>query len=707
MGPGPGGFGPPPGAFSNKTTDKLKPEKPKNIRELPGYLKKLFGGFFYRLFYIFKLVWEAKPWILFLMLFMSVFNGVMPVVGAYISAALLNSLASAYTAAVNGLPSEFGNVMFCLILQFAYIFLNSLVTSVNNIISRINGEIVVNHIKVKIMNKAKDIDLAGFDRPDFYEKLENASNEAGNRPIQIMNATFSLVSTVISMLSFITILWAVSPVAPFIVFAMAVPSALLTFIFRRKNFMYVRHRSKDRRKLSYFSDLITNKDMAKEIRIFGLADVFIGRYKKTFENYFKGLKKLFVSEGVWDIIITAVTSVVRCLLFLYIAKGVAEGAMQIGDYSLYTGALNSIASGVASLITITATIYEGTLFIDNMIVFMAEKKTIVPRLAEPVKPERHVGHEIVFEHVSFRYPGTERDVIKDLSVTIKAGESVVLVGLNGAGKTTMIKLLTRLYDPTEGRILLDGRDIRDYDTGELYKLFGIIFQDFGKYAVNVNENISFGDIDKEPLPEDIEKAAEQANADEFIDKLSDKYDTPLMRIFEDNGTELSVGQWQKLAVARAFYSDSDILILDEPTASLDAIAEQEIYGQFDKLRKDKTTIFVSHRLSSATVASKIIVLEYGQMIEVGNHRELMAEKGRYYELFTTQASRYLSSVDDEEGGTQKNGGEVSDAQPAGGMPPMEGMPRREGMPPMNGMPHREGEPPKNGKPDPGKRYSER
>ena len=645
MGPGPGFGGPPPGD-KNQATDKLRVPRPKKLSEVPGYLSKVIGGFFYRLFYIFRLVWETRPWILFVMLFMSLFNGVMPIVGSVIGAALLNSLASAYTSAVNGLPSEFKAVMLLLIIQFAYIFLNSLVTNINNILSRIYGELVVNSIKIKIMNKAKEIDLASFDLPSFYEKLENASNEAGSRPIQIMNATFNLVSTIISMITYIAVLWVVAPFAPIVVIVMSVPSAILTFIYRRKNFNYVRRRSKDRRQLSYYSGLLTNKDMVKEIRIFGLSDLFIKRYKETFKKYFAGLKKLFVNEGVWNIGITVVTSVVRCLLFLYIAQGVCAGTMKIGDYSLYTGALNSIAASVSTFISTTATIYEGSLFIDNLIAFMAEKKKIIPSLDKAREPERHIGHTIEFKNVSFRYPGTERDVIKNLSVVINPGESVVLVGLNGAGKTTFIKLLTRLYDPTEGVILLDGHDIREYDTESLYRMFGIIFQDFGKYAVKVSENIEFGELDKPVRNENIEYAAEQADADDFIGKLPDKYDTPLMRIFEENGIELSIGQWQKLAVARAFYSDSDILILDEPTASLDAIAEQEIYSQFDKLRKDKTTIFVSHRLSSATVASKIIVLEYGELIEVGNHRELMEKHGRYYELFSTQASRYLSNLED-------------------------------------------------------------
>ena len=232
-------------------------------------------------------------------------------------------------------------------------------------------------------------------------------------------------------------------------------------------------------------------------------------------------------------------------------------------------------------------------------------------------------------------------MIQHLNLTIKPGETVVIVGLNGAGKTTLIKLLTRLYDPTEGEILLDGRDLRDYDVADLYSMFGIIFQDFGRYAVTVSENIAFGNIRRQMDENDIHAAACQSKADEYIQKLPEGYETPLMRIFEQNGLELSGGQWQKLAIARAFYADSDVLILDEPTASLDPMAEQEIFNQFDTLRAGKTTIFVSHRLSSATVASKVVVLEYGRIIEEGNHYDLMEQHGRYYELFSTQAKRYV------------------------------------------------------------------
>ena len=404
--------------------------------------------------------------------------------------------------------------------------------------------------------------------------------------------------------------------------------------------------------MNYYADLMVNKDMAKEIRMFGLADTFIGRYRDTFDKYFSGIRALILKENAWHVGITVVTSVVNCCFYAYFAYMVVTGRNLIGDYTLYTSAMTSIIAQVSSLISVSAGIYEGTLFIDNLTSFLKEEKTVKPVLAEnqtePTRVAHGQPHTIVFEHVSFCYPGTDKRVLDDVSFTIRPGETLVLVGLNGAGKTTLLKILTRLYDPTEGRILLDGQDIRAYEPQDLYQMFGVIFQDFGKYADTVAENIHFGDVRKELKMDEIMQAANEANAQDYVDRLPDTYQTPLMRIFEDNGTELSIGQWQKLAIARAFYSTSDVLILDEPTASLDPMAEQEIFNQFDRLRADKTTIFVSHRLSSATVASKIIVLEYGKLIEEGDHKSLMAKKGKYYELFTTQAKRYITDTEDGE-----------------------------------------------------------
>ena len=632
-----GPFGP----HNHEATDKLREPKPTSIKEVPSYLWRLTSGLFSRLFYIVKLVWEAKPSLLFVMIFMAIFNGVIPVVSAYISANLLNVITASFIGEATST-----DVFIALVIQFGYSFVHSLISSIESIITRISGEVITNHIKVKIMNKAVQIDLASFDMPDFYERMENANREAGMRPVHILNATFSMISRIISMVSFIVVLVAVlpklDPLAPLFMILfiiLSVFSAIINFSYRRKNFNYMRRRSKDRRQMAYFSDILVNKDLVKEIKLFNLSDIFIGKYKEVFAGYFKGIKKLIRNEGIWHISLTLATTSLNCVLFYMIATGID----QIGDYSLYTSALNSISGAVAALISTTAIIYEGTLFIDNMILFMNEEKTIKPSLPEPAPIERHCGHTIVFDNVSFAYPGSDRKVLKNINLTLNPGDTAVLVGLNGAGKTTLLKILTRLYDPTEGTVYLDGRDIKEYDPKELYKIFGIIFQDFGKYAVSVNENIAFGDIEN-PIDHDrIKESAEQSNCTDFIEKLPLGFETPLMRYFEQSGIELSIGQWQKLSVARAFYSDSDILILDEPTASLDPMAEQEIFSQFDKLAKDKTTIFVSHRLSSATTANKIIVLKYGEIIETGTHKDLMDKKGEYYTLFSTQARRYISS----------------------------------------------------------------
>ena len=527
--------------------------------------------------------------------------------------------------------------------------MQGIVSTVYNAIIKILSEKVVNHIKVKIITKSKDIDLAQFDLPEFYEKFENACREASFRPVQILSSTFSMLSNLISAISFVVVLATFSPFAPLLIIVFALPAAIIRFVYGRKNFLYMRRHSKERRLMEYYSAVVTNKDLVKEVRIFNLADVFIGKFQSTFNTYYKGLKRLTVRETLWHLLITLVSALVNAVLFLAIAQQVSSGAdgITVGHFSLYSGALNSIISCVGAIVSSTATIYEGTLFIDNMIAFNKVKAQIVPSLDEPRKVEKHISHTIEFKNVYFTYPGIEKYVLKNISFKLEGGDTAVLVGLNGAGKTTLVKLLTRLYDPTEGEILLDGKNIREYDLKELYSLYGIIFQDFGKYAIQAKENICFGDVSKtDNIEADMIKAAEQSGASEFIDKLPLGYDTYLSKFFEENGTELSIGQWQKLAVARAFYADSDILILDEPTASLDALAEQQIFNQFDNLRKDKTTIFVSHRLSSATRANIIIVLEQGEIVEMGNHSELMQLRGKYYELFSAQAERYINYSDE-------------------------------------------------------------
>ncbi|MBR5783377.1 MAG: ABC transporter ATP-binding protein [Clostridia bacterium] len=615
--------------------DKLRPKPPQNLKDVPRYLKETIGGTLYRLFYIFSLVWECRPFTMIFMIVMMIIDGVMPTIGTLITANLAGRVVESFSQPVN--------LLFPLALHFGYTFVNSALSNLNNMITTLTGEAVANHIKVKIMNKAKTVDVASFDMPEFYARLENANREASMRPINILRSSFNLVSRVISMVSYVVLLTGIIGRLPSISYLLLVlcvvfngASALVSFFYKKKYHSYMFHRSKDRRQMSYYSDLMVNKDMVKEIRLFDLSDLLIGRYRNVFKGYYQGLRKLTIQENIAHILMTITTTVVNGFLFYLIATNV--NLME--EYTAYTGALNSLSTVLAGFLTSVTSIYEGSLFIENMILFMKEEQTVKPSVPDPAIPTAGIGHTIELRNVSFRYPGTNRDVLKNLNFTFSAGKTAVLVGLNGAGKTTLIKLITRLYDPTEGEILLDGKDIRQYDLKALYRLYGIIFQDFGKYAETVNTNIIFGQLDVSPDEQHILEAAKASGADDFISRLPLGYETPLTRFFEEGGIELSIGQWQKLSIARAFYSEADILILDEPTASLDPMAEQEIYNQFDRLRKDKTSVFVSHRLSSATTADVIVVLENGEIVESGSHEELMALSGKYHKLFSTQAARY-------------------------------------------------------------------
>ena len=621
--------------------DKVPP--PRSVGDVPRFLKELLGGFFKRFFYIVGIVWQTGHWILFLMTFLALFNGLTPVIGALLSKEIINELQAANTPV-----SEFfhSRIFMLLIYLFIYRVLKRLALTAGTAVDSLSGELVIKQIKLRIMNKSHELDLQYFDLPEFYEKLENANREAGMRPIQVITKTFTAASTLIELISYIAVM-ATAPglgLAAFIIMAVSLPSAIISFIYRKRNFNYKRRRSKDRREMNYYSDVLVNKDIVKEVRIFGLTDFFADKFKKVFGEYFRGLRALILSESLWQIALGIVSVIVNLFFCGIVALRVLSGEIMLGDYTLYTGAIMSIATCIATLISTSAGVYEGTLFIDNLMYFMNKSPGIVPTVTPGAKVKRNAPHTIEFKNVSFHYPGSERCVLQNINITFSPGQTTVLVGLNGAGKTTLIKLLTRLYDPTDGVILLDGRDIREYDLESLYGMFGIIFQDFGRYAVTVGENISFGDLSLTPSHDSLMEAARQSNADGFIEKLPQGIDTPLTRQFERTGSELSGGQWQKLAIARAFYSRSDILVLDEPTASLDPLAEQEIFNEFDRLRSGKMSIFVSHRLSSATTAGQIIVLEGGRVVEKGTHKELMEQKGKYYNLFSVQAKRYVEGT---------------------------------------------------------------
>ena len=633
-------------SFETKRSPMRENEKRNSVNGLYRRTK----AFFSRLFYIIGIVWRASPMVLIAMCALCLLDGLIPVVGAYISRDLLNGVADLISSgAVKGgdvisdIFDTLGPLIFLFTVQIVYLFLKRVLGKVNTCVTAIAGELVVNYIRLKIMSKAKDVDQRSFDDPAFYERLENATREAGMRPIHILSATFKVISGFISVISFIVVLATLSPIAPIIIILASIPGAVVNYYYRNRNFRYLRRHSKERREMNYYSSLVTNKDMVKEIKVLGLSDTLEEKYRKSFGKYYGGLRRMILRECLMQVLVSLVYVLASGLLFVWVAYNVVFDGGEIGDWSLYTNALTSITTYVGTIVASTATIYEGTLFIENMLDFMKEEVNIKPTLVAPRIPSRNTIHVIEFKNVAFSYPGCKEKVINNVNLRLQTDESVVLVGLNGAGKTTLLKLLMRLYDPTEGVITLDGYDIREYDVRALYDMYGIIFQDFGKYADTVSENIRFGDVRRETLRAEIEKSAFDANADGFIRELPLGYETPLTRMFEENGIELSGGQWQKLSIARAFYKNSDILIMDEPTASLDPLAEQDVFNRFEELSRGKISVFVSHRLGSAVTAGKIVVLEGGEVKEMGTHEDLMSLGGIYNHLFTTQRDRYVVS----------------------------------------------------------------
>lgn len=603
-------------------------------------LREKIKGTAQRLLYILKLVWDTNRFLLIGMVVISVLEGVFPLLNTYIASRLINALIEVVgQKSWEAMTPVFG----LLFLQLIYLVFSRLSTQLKGTLTRLSGEMVTNHIKIKISRKTKEIDLANYDDPEFYEKLENANREASTRPVSIMTATLALFSNLISAFSFVSVLTALHPLIPLVLVLMALPTAYINFKYRKITFKYVKEHTTDRRRMNYYTGILSNKDQVKEIKLLDLHDTFIDKYKTVFASYFKGLRKIMLREDFLHVVVYAFSTVCSCAFFVYIAYQVCFNDMLVGDYTLYTGALTSILSAVSSIVNHTSAIYEGTLFIDNMIEFMEVKPLIVPACSPALVPTKGAAHTLEFKNVSFSYPGSTKKVIDNLNLVLQGGKSYALVGLNGAGKTTLIKLMTRLYDPTDGEVLLDGKNIKDYDVGELYSMFGIVFQDFAKYAVTLRENITFGDIHANYDEKRIEYAIDQSAAADFVKKLPDGIETPLMRMFEKNATDLSIGQWQKISIARAFYKDSEILILDEPTASLDPIAEAEIFKQFDSLRQGKTTLFVSHRLSSAVAADEIIVMQNGKVIEQGCHHALMENNGDYCKLFKLQAEKYLEN----------------------------------------------------------------
>ena len=499
-------------------------------------------------------------------------------------------------------------------------------------------------VNVAILEKALQLDLRHFEDAEFYDKLTRARREASSRPLSLIQGNFQLLRNALTLAGYIALLVGFSGWMVLALLVATVPAFVAEARFSGAAFRLRNWRSPDSRRLNYLEYVMANDEHAKEVKLFGLGPILLGRYRELAERFYAEDKALATRRTVWAYALSLVSTLVFYGCYALIVVATARGRLSLGSMTLYLAAFRQGQQSFQSILTAVGGMYEDTLYMSNLFEFLEIPVGVAatePVALVPAAPAAVLAEEgIRFEGVGFRYPDAATWALRGVDLFLPKGQSLALVGENGAGKTTFIKLLAGLYRPTEGRVLLDGRDLKDWGDEELRKRIGVIFQDFNQYQLLLRENVAFGSVDHLGDELRVTRAVDQGGARELVRGLPGGLETQLGRWFKA-GTELSGGQWQKVALARAFMrEEADILILDEPTAALDAEAEHAVFERFRQLTAGRTAILISHRFPTVRMADRILVLEGGRVTEDGTHADLLAAGARYATLFKLQASGY-------------------------------------------------------------------
>ncbi len=522
-------------------------------------------------------------------------------------------------------------------IEFGLAILSDSLSRGINLVDSLLGDLFSNHTSIKIMSHAARLDLDQFEDPAFYDKLERARQQTVGRTI-LLSQVLSQVQDLITMGFLAAGLVLFNPWLILLLLVAVVPAFLGESYFNDRSYALSRGQTPQRRELDYIRYLGASDETAKEVKIFDLSGFLVDRFRQLSGQFYVDNRHLASQRSAWGALFAIVGSAGYYAAYIVIISQAIRGKLSIGDLTFLAGSFRQLRSLLEGILARFTSVSQGALYLRDLFEFL----DITPRIKLALHPRafpKPIKEGFSFEDVGFRYAKSDQWANRHLNFKLNAGEKLALVGENGAGKTTLVKLLARLYDPTEGRILLDGFDLREYDLTELRMQTGIIFQDYLRYQMTVSQNIAVGNITEKENSSLIINSAQQSLADTLIERFPDKYNQMLGRRFHQ-GIELSGGEWQKIALARAYMKEAQLLILDEPTAALDARAEFGVFQRFAELTRGKTAVLISHRFSTVRMADRILVLEKGELVEIGSHQELLDKNGRYADLFNLQAMGY-------------------------------------------------------------------